>query len=309
VAFFKPVQGLVRLALGAFSYVNAYSTRMFLKPAWWAMWQVFQTATVFALIEILGIIYNKTNIFFLERVTGVEGVARYSATYNLVDPISVLGSEQLLAMVIFPVLSTLWWKDRVEAGALVRRTAQWLLAIAFPIMFFLSAESDLIIGLIYPGAYRDAVWMQRYLVWTILLSFENNLFAYVMMAAGAARTLLIFAAITTTLNLICNVALVGPFGLAGGCVVLILTKLSNTALTLLYCHMRFGLFRWTDFVFPVVVGVVSLLICFLIEPVTGHHSAVLLTIGVYLVLLWQPGMRFLGPFPSGPPDRSTQRQP
>ncbi len=37
---------------------------------------------------------NKTNIFFLESSIGVDGVAVYSATWNIVDPISILGSGE-----------------------------------------------------------------------------------------------------------------------------------------------------------------------------------------------------------------------
>jgi len=127
-------------------------------------------------------------------------VAFYSATWNIVDPVSTLASEQLLGWVIFPLLASLWWANKEQATRLVRGNAKWLVILAFPIMFFLHVESELLIGLIYKAEYADAAWMQKYLVWTILLSFENNLFAYVIMVAGGANSLLLFTIIATLFN-------------------------------------------------------------------------------------------------------------
>jgi O-antigen/teichoic acid export membrane protein len=258
---------------------------------------MFRAAAVFAFIEILGVVYNKTNIFFLESATGAKGVAFYSAAYNVVDPVSTLASEQFLGWVIFPVLASLWWKDRDQVRSLVRRNAQWLLAWAFPIMFLLHAESPLIIGKIFPSEYSDAVWMQQYLVWTILLSFESNLFCYVMMVAGAAKVLLAFAVVGTILNLVFNVTLVESLGLTGGCLVLILTKLVMTVLTFTYCQLRFHFFKWHDFLFPCFLAAVSLILYLLILPVVTLHPAVTGALAFYMVVLWKIGPRFIGRFP------------
>ncbi|MBI5571431.1 MAG: hypothetical protein HY914_15920 [Desulfomonile tiedjei] len=297
VAWFKLVSGLIRLAFGMAESMRNYPSTPHNGPDWVATWRVFLAATVFALIDILGIIYNKTNIFFLESQTGVDGVAVYSATWNLVDPVSVLASEQLLGWVIFPLLSALWWQNRTQVAPLVRRTAQWLMALAFPIMFLLHTESRLLIGLIYPAEFKDAIWMQQYLVWTILFSFEQNLFAYVMMVAGAQRVLLAFAACVTLLNLALNVLLVKPLGLLGGCLVIVLTKLFMTILTTGYCQVRFKYFRVRDFVFLLALAGGSVMFFCLLEPLITLHAAVTLTLGIYSLLLWKLGPRFLGRIP------------
>ncbi|MGO9570659.1 MAG: polysaccharide biosynthesis C-terminal domain-containing protein [Desulfomonilaceae bacterium] len=298
ISLFKLVSGMVRIGFGIASYCKDYSGGVFLRPQWPAVWYMFRAALVFALIEILGTIYNKTNIFFLESATGVKGVAVYSAAWNLVDPISILASDQFLGWVVFPLLATLWWKNRDGVRRLVRRNAQWLMALAFPIMFFLHVESGLLISLIYPADYGDAVWVQQYLVWTILLSFENNLFAYVMMVAGAANLLLGFAAAATGLNFLLNVTLVRQFGLAGACLVIIFTKLVMTLLTFFYCRIRLRFLKEKDFLFPVVLAGVSLGIFFLIKPLVTLHPAVAITLGFYFVVLWRLGMRYLGRLPS-----------
>lgn len=298
VGLFKVISGVVRIGFGLASYAKDYSGGVFLRPQWPAVWYMFRAALVFALIEILGTIYNKTNIFFLESATGVKGVALYSAAWNLVEPISVLASDQFLGWVVFPLLASLWWKNRDGVARLVRRNAQWLMALAFPIMFFLHAESALLIGLIYPAELSEAVWIQQYLVWTILLSFENNLFAYVMMVAGAANLLLGFAVAATALNFLLNLTLVPQFGLAGACLVIIFTKLIMTLLTFFYCRIRFQFLKERDFLFPVALAGVSLGIFLLIAPFVTLHPAVAIALGFYFLVLWKVGPRYLGRLPS-----------
>lgn len=297
VGMFKIISGTVWLSFGAAGYLKAYSTKLIAREDWGTVWLVFRSAWVFALIQILGILYNKTNIFFLEAVTGSEGVAVYSAAYNLVDPVSILASEQLLGWVIFPVLSALWWKNREKVGPLVRGTVRWLMVIAFPIMFFLFMESRLIIGLVFPAEYKDAAWMMQYLVWTILLSFWSNLFQYIMMVVGAVRLLLLFSVIGILLNLAFNVTMVQPLGLAGGCLVLVLSKLVITLLCLGYCQIRFRFFSLGDFLIPTALAVAALLVCLPAVRYLNVHVATAVTLAFYLLILWRPGLRLLGHFP------------
>lgn len=297
ISLFKIVSGVVRIVYGLSAHIKEYSSRWVSAPEWMTVWSVFRAASPFALIEILGIIYNKTNVFFMESYTGVNGVAYYSATFNIIDEISVLASEQFLGWVIFPLLATFWTKDRGRSGRLVKATGLWLFAFGLPIMFFMYAESPLIIGLVYPSEYKDAVWMQQYLVWTIVLSFENNLFAYLMMVAGKVNVLLVFSFMATLANLVLNIALVPSAGLLGGCLVIILTKLLMTLLTFYYCRAHFNFVREKEFLFPLVLGAGCFGFFYLIEPVLSVHPAVLITLGLYLCVLFFFGRQFLGPLP------------
>jgi O-antigen/teichoic acid export membrane protein len=298
ISFFKLVSAAVRMGMGIREYVAKYKSPLIFKSNPLNVALVFKAASVFAFIEILGIIYNKTNIFFLEGAVGVKGVAFYSATWNLIDPISTLASEQFLGWVIFPLLAVLWLKEQDRVDNLVRVNAQWLMALAFPIMFFLYAEAELLIGLIYPTEYKDAVWMQQYLVWTILLSFENNLFSYVMMVAGAAHMLLYFAIAATALNLIFNILLIKPFGLLGGCIVIILTKLVMTLLTFSYCQIRFRFFKPGDFLFPILLASTLFSAFVVLGSIINSHAAVFLVLSSYLGILFFIGPQYLGKLPT-----------
>ena len=297
VSLFKLISGIIRLLLGYRIYLKGHSRTSILPGTWNSVNSMFKASLVFALIEILGVIYNKTNIFFLQKVTGLDGVAYYSAAWNIVDAISILASDQFLGWVIFPLLATLWWKDRKLAGDLVRRNAQWLMALALPVVFVLYTESSLIISLIYPSQYSDAIWMQKYLVWTIPLSFQNNLFSYVMMVSGAVKVLLLFQVIGTIVNFILNFTLVPMMKLQGGCLAIIFTKLLVACLTFFYCRVSLGFVRFIDFFFPFCLGIVSASIFVLLKPVLTLHPSVALTVVMYFALLFGIGPKFIGHFP------------
>ncbi len=297
ISLFKVISGLARLAGGLVEYLRHYGAHWFINPGLRSLWLVLRAASVFALIEVLGLVFNRTNVLFLESALGIKAVAYYSATYNLIDPVSNLMSQQLLGWVVFPLLATLWWQEREKLAPFLRRSARWLMCTAFPVMFFLHAESRAIIGLIYPSEYSDAIWMQQYLVWTILLSFENNLFSYVMMVIGAARVLLAFAALTTTANLVMCVTLMGPYGLTGACLVIILSKLVMTLLTYGYCQFRLNIFKWGDFVFPVVLALASVVLFCGLQRIVTLQPAILGTMGFYMLILWKIAPGFIGPAP------------
>ena len=97
----------------------------------------------------------------------------------------------------------LWETDRIELARLVRNSTEWLLAAALPIMFVLFVESDRLIGLIYGPAYGDAVWMQKYLVPTIVIGFLHNLAAYLMISMQHEFLLLSFYLGGLVFNIIC----------------------------------------------------------------------------------------------------------
>jgi O-antigen/teichoic acid export membrane protein len=296
IGLFTLVSGLVRLALALRVHVQTHSAGLFKKPSR-PVGPVFRAAAVFAAIDILGMVFNKANIFFLESATGTRGVGLYSAAYNLVEPVCTLISEQFLGWVVFPLLATLWLKQQDSARSLVRRSALWLMAAAFPIMFIFYAESEFIIGLIFPADFKDAAWVLRYLIWIIFLSFESNLFIYVMMVAGAVKVVLAFAIVATGLNFVFNLTLVHQYGLAGGCLVIVLTKLVMTVLTFIYCQTRFGFFKLGHFLFPVLLAGLSCGVFALARQLLPVHGSMTIALLIYISVLLTQGTRFMGPMP------------
>ena len=81
-------------------------------------------------MALAAILYNKINMFFLQHYGGAQAVAQYSATWQLVDGISVLASGLLLGNVLFPVFAKLWVKDQQAFASMAQAHVAQLAALA-----------------------------------------------------------------------------------------------------------------------------------------------------------------------------------
>jgi O-antigen/teichoic acid export membrane protein len=143
--------------------------------------------------------------------------------------------------VLFPLFVNLWGNNRAELNRVVRESSRWLIAVSIPITFFLGAESDRLITLLYGSHYSDAVWMQKYLVVTIFISFLHNLAAYLMISMKEERLLLAFYLGGLVLNLLLCAIIIPTYPLMGAVSAIILTKGIVGAATVSFCQLRFGL--------------------------------------------------------------------
>ncbi len=246
MALFKVVENAANLAGGLVVTLRGERlARLDLgRKAMLRIWGTTRNGAPFLIMALAAITYNKSNLFFLQRAGGQEAVARYSVTWELVDGVSVLVCSLLLSNVLYPLFSRLWKTGREEFHRLARLSAQWLLALALPIVFVLTVESDRLIGLIYGPDYAEAVWLQKYLAPTVLVAFLHNLAAYLMLSQGRQRLLLFIYLAGLALNLTLCAALIPSTPLAGAALAILVTKAAVAVATTGYCQKTVGLFTW-----------------------------------------------------------------
>jgi len=259
VAAFKLIETLVNLAGGLWLILSQPQYR----PQWppvRRLWRTLRLGAVFALIEVAASIYNKANLFFLQRYAGAEAVAQYSVTWGLVDAISTLVSSLLLQSILYPLFVQLWQTDRDQVPRLAQNTARWLLAAALLVMFFLFFESDRLIPMIFGPRYLEAVWLQKVLVLTVAFAFLHNLAAFLMISMGLSRLLLLFYLAGVIINLLwCS--LVMPLSpLLGSALAMVITKGAVAALTVGFCQWRLGLIPKKPLLHLVIAALAGLLL-------------------------------------------------
>jgi O-antigen/teichoic acid export membrane protein len=240
LAAYKLIETLANLSGGLWLIL---SNKQF-RPQWprlGRLWRTLRLGGVFALIEVTAIIYNKANLFFLQRYAGADAVAQYSVSWGLVDGISVLVSSLLLQSILYPLFVRLWETDRDQVPRLARNTARWLLAAALVVMFFLFLESDRLIPLIFGPKYHEAIWLQKVLVLTVAFAFLHNLAAFLMISMGVTQLLLGFYLTGLVINLLWCSLVIPLDPLLGSALAMVVTKGGVAALTVGFCQWRLGL--------------------------------------------------------------------
>jgi O-antigen/teichoic acid export membrane protein len=240
VAAFKLIETLANLAGGLWLILSNKQFRPQLPPMG-RIWRTLRLGGAFALIEVTASIYNKANLFFLQRYAGADAVAQYSVAWGLVDAICTLVSGLLLQSILYPLFVQLWGTDRDQVHRLAQNTARWLLAVALMVMFFLFFESDRLVTLVFGPRYQEAIWLQKVLVFTVVFAFLHNLAAILMISMQLPRLLLVFYLAGLVINLLWCYIVIPLSPLLGSALAMVVTKGGVAALTVGFCQWRMGL--------------------------------------------------------------------
>ena len=230
IAFFKFIDSGIKLMGGVWLLVRRRNFQ-WLWPTLRKLRALTHLGLIFAIMEITASIYNKANLFFLQKHGGAEAVAQYSAAWQVVDGFSCLVSGLILQNVLYPMFVRLWKKDRAAVVRLAQTTARWLLLLALPLMFLLWVESDRLIPLIYGVNYAQAIWLQQYLVITILIAFWHNLAVFLLLSMGREKLLLGFYLLGLIINLLWCSLVLPSAPLLGAALAMIITKGAVAVLT------------------------------------------------------------------------------
>lgn len=277
LAFFKLIDSGVKL-LGGVWLLARQGQVAWLRPGWEKVRTLVRLGLIFAWLEITASIYNKANLFFLQKHGGAEAVAQYSAAWQVVEGLSGMVANLVLQNILYPVFSRLWHQDRPAVHPLAQTTARWLLVLALPLMFILLVESDRIIPMIYGPRYLQAVWVQQYLVATIIIGFWHNLAGFLLLSMRKERRLLSFYLVGLVFNLAwCSLILpLNP--LPGAVAAIILSKALVAILTVTYCNYFISFLTWEDLKYTAATLGLSAGLYFGSKPFLPREAAELLTL-------------------------------
>lgn len=243
-ALFKIIETFTALtgALVA-SFKHFFKKRVRKKRDFKQLWEMWRGGVVFTLIAFTTIFYNKINMLFLQKAGGSEAVAQYSATWQIVDGVSIMASDVLIKRILFPLFVKLNITDRAALKRLAQEATAWLLAAALPVMFVLFVESDRIIGIVYGKGYEPAADVQRILVGCVLTAFIHNLAADLMVGMKRERLLFVFYVIGFLFNLAICWLIIPSNPLHGACIAILVTKLFVACMTV-------GFAQWSMRIIP-----------------------------------------------------------
>jgi O-antigen/teichoic acid export membrane protein len=248
-ALCKPLETAVGLAVSL--KLLRRSWRASEVPLWRTIRTAWNETRVFTLMALAAILYNKINIFFLQRQGGAVAVAQYSATWQLIDGVAAIASNILLGRVLFPLFAKLWVTDQEAFRAKAREQGRVMTALALPATFVFMAGGAYIIPLAYGDQYAEAVRIQPWLSLCLAISFLHNLAYYLLLSMGRQALVLGFFLAGLAVNALLCAGLIRPDSLAGGpldgplggaVAAIVLTKAFVAVLTLGACQRFLGLF-------------------------------------------------------------------
>jgi O-antigen/teichoic acid export membrane protein len=255
IALFKPIETTVNLIGGALTVGVKGLWRW---PTLAGLGSTLRRVLIFAVMEVTSILYNKANIFFLQKYAGSVGVAQYSATYQIIDGCSAIAATLILQSILFPLFVKFWDTDRQEVILLARASARWLLGAGLLLMLFLWAESDRIIPLIYGPHFSDAIWLQRYLVVTILFALLHNLAGFLLISMRLERFLVMVYIVGLAFNLVFCWLVIPTNLLWGAALAIILTKGGMALATFGFVQRRLKIFPLEDMLVVLASTLISL---------------------------------------------------
>lgn len=247
--------GVLRLSLGKWietivGLIGAArvsgSVAQTVEPAgdWRQLGALWRESLPFAWLAVAAILFNKANVFFLQQWAGSEAVAQYSATWQLVDFIPILVSSLLLGRVLYPLFTGQWRANRPALGLLILQTVRWLSLAAGVAALTLALASAPLIRLLYGPAYAEAARLQPVLAWTIPFALLHNTAAYLLLAAGRRRFLVIAYGAALVLNLaLCRYTMPAD-PLSGAAWAMVLTKGCLAAATVTAACRLLPFWRW-----------------------------------------------------------------
>lgn len=182
-------------------------------------------------LGLLGLVIYNSDLIFLRVLRDPAAVGQYAAAYTLIGFLANLGLA--FAMTLIPGLTRLEG-DAAGQRTLYARSLALCYAVALPMAAGGWILAERVIALGFGPGYDAAGAALAILVWSIPLSALRNVPLAALVARNGQRLLLKATAIAVVGNLVLNLILIPPFGIAGAAVATVATECLAGLLTLAY---------------------------------------------------------------------------
>lgn len=188
-----------------------------------SLWKkLLKESIPFWLTNVFIIIYFRIDQIMLSMMEGNDVVGWYSASYRLIDGLSILPS--VLMSVMFPVFSKYHENSKDSLELAFKKTLKFLTILAIPIGIGTTITAEKIIQLIYGTDYMPSVVALKILVWASVLSFINFTPATLLNSTNKQKLLMKITCFGAILNIILNYILIPSFSYKGAGIATVFTE-------------------------------------------------------------------------------------
>lgn len=166
----------------------------------------------YAGLAIANVIYNKLDIFLLNRLTDKANVGYYAGATQFIYPFLFISGSILTA--IFPLLSRNA-QSKVEFRRAQRSATLVLGAAGFAVSSVLFLSCDFFFSVVLAGKYQASIDIYKILVWYLFLVFCYGSISNSIVALGKVSFLLFLNVAMIGVNGIANLLLIPRYGAIG----------------------------------------------------------------------------------------------
>lgn len=247
------------------------------------------------------IVWERSEVFFLERFSGLEQVGYYSLAYTMFSMVLLLGWA--LVNGFYPAISRDYgagdWnriQEKLRHGLLLGTL------YAVPLTFGGWATIDALISLLYGDKVLPSVPIVRVLLVGLVPGVLSGMLGIMVMATGRIWLALKTSIVLSTANILLDLILIPRYGALGGAFASTISQLVYSAilLTVVFRIYKFDL-PWRSLTGVIAVGALTTFVVpealeiWLPGP-SGLVSGIVVGGIVYLVLVWLSGhLRILRP--------------
>jgi O-antigen/teichoic acid export membrane protein len=190
--------------------------RIPLRPSFDGMRALAKEALPLFLTNLVGLLYQRTDVLVLSKLRGEADVGLYGAAASVLRVLAMLPTIFVTAM--YPALSR-FHSESGDRGDSLRRLCdtafRWQIALGAPIVAGVAALGPRIIDLVYGPKFAPAGRTLSILIIALLFFFTNTLLGYMLFTANRQKEFLRIKIVTLVLNLGLLFALVPRFGIDG----------------------------------------------------------------------------------------------
>lgn len=234
--YFAFVYFIVNAIILVYSFIICLRKLTFLdlKIDWIFLKQTVSESIPFWLNSVFVMIYFKIDMVMLSIMSGDAAVGWYSASYRLIDTLSIVPVVFMSAM--YPVFSKFYLSSRDSLEFAFKKSFKFLAILAIPIGIGTTMLAERIILLLFGTQYLPSVAALQILIWASVLSFINYPPSTYLTSTNKQTTLMIFTFIGAILNIILNFIMIPQFGYNGAAVATVSTELVVGLLMLYSIH-------------------------------------------------------------------------
>ena len=184
---------------------------------------ILSAAWPFALASSLGAIMINTDMIMLGWFRSAEEVGWYAAAQRPVQLLYIFPT--LFAASLFPTLTRLAHRDKEKFRSILETSLRLAIPAAVAITVIGVLFGNQIIDLLFGGAYQNAVAAFQILLFTILIIYPSAIITNAVFAYNEQKGFLLFSTLGAGGNILFNLLLIPPLGIAGCALATLITQL------------------------------------------------------------------------------------